>query len=213
MKILICAYNYEISHYNIELFPMISSYQKVIYFLKIDTNNSILKYLIASNQFKTCTTNYLIYLQFLLFILFLLIKLRSLFSLGNWIYYLVYIWLVTYGKMTTNTLIKIFSFSISQLFANRILKRKSTMLKGNLLYKNICRTKRYWIELYLIPISIGNMSLKFPIVYILQHYIILHRNVGFVHKYIANLKITRFVTFSKSQMPIIALSLSFFSPF
>ena len=142
MKISICAYNYEISHYNIELFPMTSSYcklyQKVIYFLKLDTNNSILKYLIASNQFKTCTTNYLIYLQFLLFILFLLIKLRSLFSLGNWIYYLVYIWLVTYGKMTTNALIKIFSFSISQLFANRILKRKTTVLKGNLLYKNIC---------------------------------------------------------------------------
>ena len=141
MKILICAYNYEISHYNIEIFPMYRKlYQKVIYFLKIDTNNSILKYLIASNQFKTCTTNYLIYLQFLLFILFLLIKLRSLFSLGNWIYYLVYIWLVTHGKMTTNALIKIFSFSISQLFANRILKTKTTVLKGNLLYKNMCTT-------------------------------------------------------------------------
>ena len=122
MKILICAYNYEISHYNIELFP------------RSTQTSSILKYLIASNQFKTCTTNYLIYLQFLLFILFLLIKLRSLFSLGNWIYYLVYIWLVIYRKRTTNALIKIFSFSISQLFANWILKRKTTVLKGDLLY-------------------------------------------------------------------------------
>ena len=184
---------------------------KVIYFLMIDTNNSILKYLIVSNQFKTCTTNYLIYLQFLLFILFLPIKYRSLFSLGNWIYYLVYIRLVTYGEMTTKTLIKVFSFSIFQPFANQVLMRKTIVLKRNLLYKN--RTKRYWIQLYLILISIDTMFLKFPLVYIIWHYFILHRNVGFVHKYIANLKITRFVTFSKSQMPIIALSLSFFSPF
>ena len=35
MKILICAYNYEISHYNIELFPMISSnYIKKFLFFK-----------------------------------------------------------------------------------------------------------------------------------------------------------------------------------
>ena len=106
--------------------------------LKIDTNHSILKYLIASNQFKTCSTIYLIYLQFLLFILVLLIKLLSLFSHGNWMYYLVYIRLFTYGKITTKTLIKVVSLSIFQFFASWILLRKTMVFKENLLYKNMC---------------------------------------------------------------------------
>ena len=100
-------------------------YDEIIDFLKTGTNNSILKYIMASNQIKTCTTNYLIYLQFLRLILFLLLKLRSLCSLGNWMYYLVYIRLVTYDKTTTKTLIKVFSFSIFQPFSNRILMRKN----------------------------------------------------------------------------------------
>ena len=106
--------------------------------LKIDTNHSILKYLIASNQFKTCSTIYLIYLQFLLFILVLLIKLLSLFSHGNWMYYLVYIRLFTYGKITTKKLIKVVSLSIFHLFASWILLRKTMVFKENLLYKNMC---------------------------------------------------------------------------